>query len=254
MRILFIGDIVGKMGLDYLKQKLPQLKMEYRPNIIVVNAENTTNGKGLSLKDYKELMSLNIHALTMGNHTYRNKQINDYIETSKIARPMNIINEKGKGFIDINYNGKIITIINLIGTIHMDLKFEVSNPFKVIEEFLSNHKSDYTIVDFHAETTSEKLAMGYFLDGKVDAVVGTHTHVQTNDARVLENKTLYVSDLGMTGPYNGILGVKKEIIIDRFVNEGMGIFKLDDSNINQLNGALLELGDNPNIKLIHLEK
>jgi metallophosphoesterase (TIGR00282 family) len=254
MRILFIGDIVGKMGLDYLKQKLPQLKMEYRPNIIVVNAENTTNGKGLSLKDYKELMSLNIHALTMGNHTYRNKQINDYIETSKIARPMNIINEKGKGFIDINYNGKIITIINLIGTIHMDLKFEVSNPFKVIEEFLSNHKSDYTIVDFHAETTSEKLAMGYFLDGKVDAVVGTHTHVQTNDARVLENKTLYVSDLGMTGPYNGILGVKKEIIIDRFVNEGMGIFKLDDSNINQLNGALLELGDNPKIKLIHLEK
>lgn len=254
MRILFVGDIVGKMGLDYLKQKLPQLKEEYRPNIIVVNAENTTNGKGLSFKDYKELMSLNIHALTMGNHTYRNQQINDYIETSKIARPMNIINQKGKGFIDINYNGKIITIINLIGTIHMDLKFEVSNPFKTVEEFLVNHKSDYTIVDFHAEATSEKLAMGYFLDGKVDAVVGTHTHVQTNDARVLDNKTLYVSDLGMTGPYNGILGVKKEIIIDRFVNDGMGIFKLDDSNTNQLNGALLELGTNPKIKLIHLEK
>lgn len=254
MRILFIGDIVGKMGLDYLKSKLPELKNEYKPNLIVVNAENTTNGKGLSFKDYKELMSLNIHALTMGNHTYRNAQINEYIDNSKIARPMNIINQKGKGYIDINFNGKIITVINLIGTIHMDLKFEVENPFNTVEEFLKNHKSDYTIVDFHAEATSEKLAMGYFLDGKVDAVVGTHTHVQTNDARVLDKKTLYVSDVGMTGPFNGILGVKKEIIIDRFVNDGQEIFKLDDSNINQLNGVLLDIGENPKIKLIHLEK
>lgn len=254
MRILFIGDIVGKSGLEYLKSKLPQLKSEYKPNIVVVNAENTTNGKGLSFKDYKELMSLNIHALTMGNHTYRNQQINDYIEISKIARPMNIVNAKGNGFIDINYNGKIITVINLIGTIHMDLKFEVSNPFKTIEEFLKTHKSDYTIVDFHAEVTSEKLAMGYFLDGLVDAVVGTHTHVQTNDARVLDKKTLYVSDVGMTGPLNGILGVKKEIIIDRFVNDGKEVFRLDESNVNQLNGVLLELTDNPKIKLIHLEK
>ena len=120
MRVLFIGDIVGKYGLNYLKAKLPYLRQEYKPNIIIVNAENTTNGKGLNLRDYKELMSLNISAITMGNHTYRNLEINDFIENSKIARPMNILNQKGLGYVDINYNGKVVTIINLLGTIHMD--------------------------------------------------------------------------------------------------------------------------------------
>ena len=254
MRILFIGDIVGKYGLDYLKSKLPQLRNDYKPNLVVVNAENTTNGKGLNFRDYKELMSLNISALTMGNHTYRNQEINDFIDDSKIARPMNILNQKGLGYIDINFNGKIVTIINLMGLIHMDTSYELDNPFKVVDEFLKSHKSDYIIIDMHAEATSEKLAMAHFLDGRVDAVVGTHTHVQTSDARVLPNNTLYITDLGMTGPLNGILGVKKEIIIDRLVNDGKEVFKLDESNVCQLNGVLLTLGDKPSIKLIHLEK
>ena len=254
MRILFIGDIVGKYGLEYLKNKLPQLRNDYKPNLIVVNAENTTNGKGLNLRDYKELMSLNVSALTMGNHTFRNQEINEFIDGSKIARPMNILNQKGLGYVDVNFNGKIVTVINLIGTIHMDTAYDLDNPFKVVDNFLSNHKSDYIIVDMHAEATSEKLAMAYYLDGRVDAVVGTHTHVQTSDARVLPNNTLYITDLGMTGPLNGILGVKKEIIIDRLVNDGKEVFKLDESNVCQLNGVLLTLGDKPNIKLIHLEK
>jgi metallophosphoesterase (TIGR00282 family) len=254
MRILYIGDIVGKYGLNYLKEKLPQLRNDYKPNLIIVNAENTTNGKGLNLRDYKELMSLNIAALTMGNHTFRNSEINDFIENSKIARPMNILNQKGLGYVDINFNGKILTVINLLGTIHMDTNYELANPYLVVDEFLKNHKSDYVIVDMHAETTSEKLAMGHFLDGRVSAVVGTHTHVQTNDAMILPNKTLYVSDLGMTGSLNGILGVRKEIIIDRLAHDGKDYFKLDESNICQLNGALLVLGDKPSIKLIHLEK
>ena len=254
MRILFIGDIVGKQGLNYLKSKLPELRNEYKPNLVIVNAENTTNGKGLNLRDYKELMSLNIACLTMGNHTFRNVEINEFIDNSKIARPMNINNQKGLGYVDINYNGKIITVINLLGTIHMDSNYELSNPFIVVDEFLKNHKSDFIIVDMHAETTSEKIAMAHFLDGRVDAVVGTHTHVQTNDAQVLPNKTLYLSDLGMTGSATGILGVRKEIIIDRFVNDGKEPFKLDDSNISQLNGAFLILGEKPSIKLIHLEK
>lgn len=253
MRILYIGDIVGKFGLNYLKEKLSELKSQYKPNLIIVNAENTTNGKGLNLRDYKELMSLNIHALTMGNHTFRNVEINEFIDGSKIARPMNIVNQKGLGYVDINFNGKIVCIINLLGTIHMDTNYELLNPFTVVEEFFNSHKADYFVVDMHAEATSEKLAMGYFLDGKVDAVVGTHTHVQTNDARVLPKGTLYVSDLGMTGPLNGILGVKKEIIIDRLVNDGKEPFKLDDTNECQLNGAFLVLGDKPSIKLIHLQ-
>ena len=254
MRILFIGDIVGKQGLNYLKTKLSELRNEYKPNLVIVNAENTTNGKGLNLRDYKELMSLNIACLTMGNHTFRNTEINEFIDNSKIARPMNINNQKGSGYVDINYNGKIITVINLLGTIHMDSNYELSNPFIVVDEFLKNHKSDFIIVDMHAETTSEKIAMAHFLDGRVDAVVGTHTHVQTNDAQILPNKTLYLSDLGMTGSATGVLGVRKEIIIDRFVNDGKEPFKLDDSNISQLNGAFLILGEKPSIKLIHLEK
>lgn len=254
MRILFIGDIVGKYGLNYLKAKLPELKSLYKPNLVIVNAENTTNGKGLNLRDYKELMSLNVSCLTMGNHTYRNPEINDFIEGSKICRPMNILNQKGCGYIDINYNGKTITVINLLGTIHMDTSYELENPFIVVDEFLKKHKSDYTIVDMHAEATSEKLAMGFMLDGKVNAVVGTHTHVQTNDARILPNGTLYISDLGMTGPLNGILGVKKEIIIDRLSNDGKEVFTLDESNICQLNGVLLTLEPKTKIEIIHIEK
>lgn len=254
MQILYIGDIVGKSGLEYLKNKLPQLRRDYKPNLIIANAENTTNGKGLNYRDYKELMSLNISALTMGNHTYRNQEINDFIEGSKIARPMNILNQKGLGYVDLNFNGKVITIINLLGTIHMDTAYELANPFLVVDEFLKNHKADYYIVDMHAETTSEKLAMAHFLDGRVDAVLGTHTHVQTADAMVLPNNTLYVTDLGMTGSLNGILGVKKEIIIDRLAYGGKEVFKLDESNVCQLNGALLTFGSKPSIKLIHLEK
>ena len=199
-------------------------------------------------------MSMNISALSMGNHTYRNSEINEFIDGSKIARPMNIMNQKGQGYIDINYNGKVVTLINLIGTLHMGIDCELANPFKVVDEFLKNHKSDYTILDMHAETTSEKIAMGFMLDGRVDAVVGTHTHVQTNDARILPNKTLYISDLGMTGPKDGVLGVKKEIIIDRFLNDGQLPFKLDDGVKCQLNGVIMDLGLVRKIQTIHLEK
>lgn len=253
MKILYIGDIVGKMGLEYLKQELPKLKTEYKPNLIFVNAENTTNGKGLSLKDYKEIMKLNISGITMGNHTFRNAEINDYIDEAKIARPININKVKGKGYIDINYNGKIITVINAIGLINLTMNEEVLNPFKVIEEFIANHRYNHLIVDFHAEATSEKLAMGYFLDGVADIVLGTHTHIQTNDAKVLPKGTLYLTDLGMTGPLNGVIGVDPNIIIDRLKDDGKQVFKLHDDGHVQLNGALFDL-ISKKIKLIHLEK
>ncbi len=252
MKILYIGDIVGKMGLTFLKQALPKLKDEYKPNLIFVNAENTTNGKGLSLKDYKELMKLNIAGITMGNHTFRNAEINEYIDEAKIARPLNINNVKGRGYLDINYNGKIITVVNLLGLINIPMNESVSNPFQKIEAFLKEHRYDYLIVDFHAEATSEKQAMGYFLDGIADAVLGTHTHVQTNDAKVLPKGTLYVSDLGMTGPLNGILGVEADIIIDRLKDNGKQVFKLSDDGHTQLNGALFDLVSKK-VKLIHLE-
>lgn len=253
MRILFLGDLVGKRGLTFLKEKLPFLKSTYKPNLIFLNAENTTNGKGLSQADYKELMKLNIAALSMGNHTYRNREINDFIDDSKICRPLNALNVKGKGYIDIKYNDKTITLINLIGTFMLETEFEKANPFTTIDTFLQSHHADYYLVDMHAEATSEHLAMGYFLDGRVNAILGTHTHVQTNDARVLPKGSLYITDLGMCGPLDGILGVKKEIIINRFWQNDLSSFKLEDSGKCQLNGVLLELDGKPTIKIIHLE-
>jgi len=252
VKILYLGDIVGKKGIDAIEIVLPLLREKYHPNIVLVNAENATNGKGLSKKDYKRIMGFNISGISMGNHTFRNPEINEYIDSSKICRPMNIANVKGQGFIDINFNGKTITLINLIGTINMKIQEETHNPFNVIEEFLANHKSDITIVDMHSETTSEKLAMGFFLDGKVNAVVGTHTHIQTNDARVLPNGTLYISDMGMCGSIDSILGVKKEIIIDRLKNNGTQAFKLEDNGPSQVSGVLLDF-DKHKISLIHEE-
>lgn len=253
MTILYIGDIVGKMGLEYFKASLPLLREKYKPNLVFVNAENVSKGKGLSLADYKEIMKLNVAGITMGNHTFRNPEINQYIQNAKIARPLNMEGVSGKGFLEIDYNGKKIALVNLIGTINLETNEHISNPFVAMTNFLKNHQSDYLIVDFHAEATSEKIAMGYFLDGIADVIVGTHTHVQTNDARVLEKNTLYLTDLGMTGPLNGVIGVDKDIIIDRFLNNGKKTFKLSDDGKCQLNGAFFDL-DRKRIELIHLEK
>ena len=241
MKILYLGDIVGNLGLETLEKHLDELKKEYNPSLVFVNAENTTKGKGLNLIDYKRLMKLNIALLSMGNHTFRQEEINDFIDEAKIVRPLNIKDVKGKGYQIINYNGKHICLINLIGSYLMNMKEEISNPFKEIDELLKNIKADYIIVDMHAETTSEKQAMGYYLDGRVNAVIGTHTHVQTNDDRILPKGTLYISDLGMCGSEDSILGVKKEIIIDRFVEDKKATFMLEENGKKMINGVLLDL-------------
>lgn len=241
MKILYLGDIVGNLGLETLEKHLDELKKEYNPSLVFVNAENTTKGKGLNLIDYKRLMKLNIALLSMGNHTFRQEEINDFIDVAKIVRPLNIKDVKGKGYQIINYNGKHICLINLIGSYLMNMKEEITNPFKEIDELLKNIKADYIIVDMHAETTSEKQAMGYYLDGRVNAVVGTHTHVQTNDDRILPKGTLYISDLGMCGSEDSILGVKKEIIIDRFLEDKKAIFLLEENGKKMINGVLLDL-------------
>lgn len=253
MRILYFGDIVGRCGLEFLKQKLSELRVTYKPNLIFVNGENIDKGKGLSLEEYKELMGMNIAAISMGNHTFRNKEINTFIDEAKIARPLNINKVNGKGYVDILYNDKKVTLVNLLGTSCMHTDLELINPFTAIEDFLNIHKADYYIVDMHAEVTSEKITMGYFLDGKVDAVLGTHTHVQTNDARILPKGTLYLTDLGMVGPMDGVLGVSKEIMIDRFAYGGTQVFKLEENGKMQINGVFLELDNKKQIKIIHLE-
>lgn len=215
MRILFIGDVVGEAGLDFLERRLNQIKQDNKINMVIVNGENITNGRGLKKKDYLRLMKCGASAITMGNHTFSNREIKEYIDEAKIARPANFNTDLGNGYITIKYNDKSVTIVNMLGRVYMN-NMSLDSPFSVMDKILEEVNSDYIIVDMHAEATSEKIAFAFDFDGRVSAVVGTHTHVPTSDLRVLPKGTLYVSDVGMTGPYNGVLGDDKDTIIDRF--------------------------------------
>lgn len=238
MKILFIGDIYGPNGLKMYEENIESLKQKYRPNIIIVNGENTTNGRGLNKSDYLRLMKTGVSAITMGNWTYGNSDLLNFIDNSKVIRPANIINAPGEGFKIINFNGKTILVINLIGRVFMDPNTD--NAFLLADKIIEENPSDYVFIDFHAEATSEKVAFGHYLDGKVNAIVGTHTHVQTNDDRVLPKGTLYISDVGMTGPRDGVIGVNKEIVINRFLT---GYFQPNgvDNGPRQLNGVFMNL-------------
>lgn len=242
MKILFIGDIYGQPGRKILFDNIEKLKSDYKPNLIIANAENSAHGRGITKVIYKEFMSAGIHLLTMGNHTFGNRQIYELFEEENIniIRPCNYQNISGVGYKVINYNSKKVLVINALGRVYFNLSIE--NPFTMVKEIIENTPHDYAIVDFHAEATSEKIAFGHYLDGIASAVIGTHTHIPTADERVLPNGTLYITDVGMTGPLNGVIGVKKEIIIDRFLN---GI-----SSMNQvaegpawLNAVLIDLDD-----------
>ncbi len=240
MKLLILGDIVGEQGLSFLESKIQFLRDEYKFNMLIVNGENITKGKGLSFNDYKRLMKLNVSAITMGNHTYRQKEITTYIDDSNIVRPMNIIHNSGYGYMTINFNGKRINIVNLIGEFAMKCDFEITNPFVSLDEFLNESTADYTIVDFHAEATSEKYALAHAFDGRVDLIYGTHTHVQTADEQVFPKKTMYISDIGMTGPYGGVLGVKSETIVNRMWFGHLETYVTSDSPC-MINGIYVDL-------------
>lgn len=249
MRVLFIGDIYGNPGLQIFESKISDLKKQYRPDIIIVNGENIANGRGITKELYLKLMKLNVNAITMGNWTFGNKDIFNFIDDSNLIRPANYLSAPGNGFKIININGRKILIINLLGRIFMDAN--LPNPFLVVDEIIKNNQADYIFVDMHAEASSEKIALGHYLDGRVNAIVGTHTHVQTNDDRLLPKGTLYITDVGMTGPLDGIIGVDKEIAITRFTT-GYAKANLIENGKKQLNGAFLDL-DKKTIEKIHLE-
>lgn len=238
MKILFIGDIYGINGLNFFEQNLNALKSEYQPNIIVVNGENIAEGRGITEKLYKKLMTLGVGAVTMGNWTYANYELLDFIEDSNIIRPANFKNAPGQGFKIIKFNDKTVLIINLMGRTFMNANLE--NPFETIDKILKNHQADYVFIDFHAEATSEKIALAHYLDGRVDALVGTHTHVQTNDDRLFPKGLLYITDVGMTGSREGVIGVEKEIVLSRFLT-GYAPKNRVATGKNQLNGVFLDL-------------
>lgn len=250
MKILYLGDIVGEATIEAIKLAIDDIKKEYKINMILANAENVTSGKGLSQKHYKELKTIGITAMSMGNHTFSKSEIKDYIDDASIVRPANINTKYGKGYMIINYNDKKIALVNLMGRVFINSPLDC--PFKTMDKLLEEIKADHIIVDFHAEATSEKKAFFYDFAGKVDAVLGTHTHVQTADEQVYNN-TCYITDLGMCGPYESILGDDKDMVIERFRTGVFDRLKVAGDKEFNICGAILDLGPTNKITRINLK-
>lgn len=219
MKFLIVGDIVGRPGVNRLKAELQERK---DIDFVIVNGENAASGRGLRNREYDEIINAGADIITMGNHMfYRKEMASEYSKLKRLAIPANLTNLNGNKNVVVEKNGVKVGVINLLGTFAMGDMIEknISNPFKVVIEQIEELKKNnvkYIFVDFHAEATAEKIAMGYFLEDKVNCVFGTHTHVQTSDEKILKSGMAYITDVGMTGPRESVLGLKKEIAIERF--------------------------------------
>ena len=253
MRVLAVGDLVGESGVRKLKEVLPKLRQEAKIDFVIVNAENSAGGMGITTAIFNELKRLNVNAITMGNHTWGKKDIFTFIDDDLINRPANYSRGVvGKGYHIYNQNGKNICVVNLIG--RTDMGVQSDNPFSKMEDILNEvkGKADIIIVDFHAEATAEKIAMKHFLDGKVTAIFGTHTHVQTADEEVTAKGTAYITDIGMTGPKNSVIGMDVDASVKRFVTSLPERYKLAEGNCI-LNGCIIEINDE-NCRAISVER
>lgn len=223
MRILFFGDIVGKPGRKAVIQLLPELKKEYRPDITIANAENLAHGVGVTQKTLDECRAAGIDFFTSGNHIWRKEEVNEILKSpdAPLIRPANYpANMAGTGHKILMLGKNSLLVINLNGRVFIDGEF--ASPFQTIDDILSQYagkKVDGILVDFHAEATSEKVAFGHHVDGRVAAVLGTHTHVPTADETILPHGTAYITDVGMAGLKDSVIGVDKDIIIEKFVTE-----------------------------------
>lgn len=242
MNLLFIGDVVGAPGRDMVKEYLPKLKEKYRPQVTIINGENAASGRGITEKIYHQFLEYGAQAVTMGNHTWDNREIFEFIDDAKyLVRPANFPKgAPGNGLAFLKINDLEIAVINLQGRTFMN---PIDDPFQKADELvkLACERTPFIFVDFHAEVTSEKQAMGWYLDGRVSAVVGTHTHVQTADSRILPRGTGYLTDVGMTGPYDGILGMEREAVLKRFLTGLPSRFEVPKTGRSQLSAVLFEL-------------
>ncbi len=253
MKLLALGDVFGRPGRKILKSELANLIQKHQVDFTIVNGENASGGNGLTTKNAKELLDLPIDAMTMGNHVWQHKEFLQTIEEfPQIVRPLNYPEPcPGKGIKFFAWENIRIALINLSGQIYMP---SMNCPFNTISPLMDEikKKADIILVDFHAEATSEKVAMGYFLDGWASLVFGTHTHVQTADERILEKGTAYITDLGMTGPRDGVIGVDRQIIIETMVTKRPKRFEVAKGPV-QINGIILEI-DNLNHHVIGIER
>jgi hypothetical protein len=243
MRLLFIGDVVGRPGRETLAAAMPGLRAERMPDLVVVNGENVAGGVGITKETAEELFAAGADVITLGNHTYRHRDVYPYLDSEqRIIRPANFTPANpGRGHTVVEAAGMRVAVINLSGQMHLQVE---RNPFTAVEDLLGSlaGAADAIVVDFHAELTSEKIAMGWHLDGRVAAVLGTHTHVPTADARVLPGGTAHISDVGMTGSRAGVIGVRREQALEAFRTQ-MPI-RFDTANEDLwLMGVTVEIGD-----------
>jgi metallophosphoesterase (TIGR00282 family) len=243
MRLLFIGDVVGRPGRTGMATAMPQLRAEHKPDLVVVNGENAGGGVGITKETAEEIFKAGADVITLGNHTYRHREVYPYLDSEpRIIRPANFrAQNPGRGHTIVEAAGMRVAVINLSGYMHLRVD---RNPFTAIDELLDSiaGAADAYFVDFHAELTSEKVAMGWHLDGRVAAVLGTHTHVPTADARVLPGGTAHMADVGMTGSRAGVIGVRREQALEAFSTQMPVRFETADEDV-WLMGALVEIGD-----------
>ena len=246
MNILAIGDLVGNAGIQELKKRLYNIKKEEKIDFVIVNGENSAEGMGITKKNFEDILSLNVDVITMGNHTWGKKDIFKFIDHPKLIRPANYPEGVvGKGYSIYECKNKKIAVINLIGRVSLTILSE--NPFLKADEILEEikDKADIIIIDFHAEATAEKIAMANYLDGKITALFGTHTHVQTADETILPQGTGYITDIGMTGPKNSVIGMEINASIKRFVTTLPEKYRIAEGECI-LNGILLKINDETN--------
>lgn len=256
MNILCIGDVVGSVGCNTLREKLPALKREYSVDLTVVNGENSADGNGITPESAASIFCFGADIITGGNHTMRRPEIHEQLDTNpNLLRPHNLPEVAyGSGYCLYDMGKTQVAVINLSGKIYLD-SLNAENPFVAVDSLLERAEKDgakIIIVDFHAEATSEKRALGIYLDGRASVVFGTHTHVQTADAQILPLGTGYITDLGMTGPKNSVLGVRSDIIISRLKDKNMQKFELADGECI-LNACLFTV-DEKTAKVTKIER
>ncbi len=244
LRIVAIGDVVGGVGHRALLACLPDIRAQLDPDLVVVNAENAASGVGTSPRQVDDLLAAGVDVITGGNHTLHRRELFPTLANEpRLLRPDNIARTApGRGTTEVVARGGArVGIVNLLGSVFID---SAASPFLVIDDLLAGFGGGtaHVLVDIHAEATSEKIALARYLDGRVTAVVGTHTHVQTADARVFAGGTAYVTDLGMTGPHDSVIGVRSQIVIERFLKASSGRFEPADGEV-LVQGAVIDASE-----------
>lgn len=252
MKILFIGDVVGKVGRRILKEKIDNFVKKYDIDFVIANGENASHGKGLLRNHYNELLDAGVDVITLGNHYDSKNEIRRYINgTDRLIRPLNLLHEyPGEGSALFDVDGITVRVTNVLGSAFINE--EVNSPYLSLLRLLEEEEpATIHIVDLHAEATGEKQSLAYAFDGKVTAVLGTHTHVQTNDEKILPNGTAYITDVGMTGYYGGVLGFSKETVIKKTLygensrfeppNEGRGMINAVVLDVDEISGLAKQI-------------